>query len=1148
VSAAGTLEALVGAVADALAPVGLWLSPPQVDDFFAQLGMQFSPSVTTKPSVLAALQAASAEADAVSASAAALKAAISSGSATDMLSSGLATIGKIGDFIHLLDQIGQQLNAQSNAFPGIASGDVVAFSGALSGNILDAALIAAVQLAVPDVVNALAMVGIIDRHLEPGTSGDPAKPPYETRRLRLDRIAPFLQSPPTYLQSIYNWGSSSFDGKLLFDQLVELAGYIGLPAVLVPAQGGQPASLNLFAVSLQVDPATAPPSLKADLLLAPTQNYKYVATLAPTNWTMTAQVSGTFAAGMSARLSPVANISLVPPSGTLSGEVNTQFSLAAADANQPIVLIGQTGGSVLQTNSVTFGAGLVVTWNPAAGSASAEPSIQGAVTGGKLVIDMSEADGFLSDVTSGTPIEAGFDLAFTWQPDSGLHITGGAQLEIDLPLHLSLGPVTLPTVYIVGGFANGDITLELSAALGVTLGPIAASVDRVGMLGTLSFPSSGGNLGFANLALGFKPPNGLGLSIDAGVISGGGYISFDPSQGQYAGVIQLTLLDIIGITVITVLDTKMPDGSSGFSLLFVITFTLPPIQLGFGFTLIGVGGIGGVNRTMDTNALQAGFMAHTLDSIMFPPNPIANAPQIISDMRSFFPPADGRYLFGPLLEFGWGTPTLISMSVGAILSVPDPIVLALIGLIDAGLPTEDVALVELHIEVLGIIDFGAKYLSIEGTLYDSRVLIFSMGGSLALEVAWGDDPNFVFSLGGFNPNFNTAGLNIGPMARCSVSIGDGDNPRISANNYYAITSNSFQFGANVQAYASAAGFTIQGYLGFDVLIIISPFSFEFDFQAGFSVSFEGISLIGLNVDGLFSGPTPWHFHGDASISILFFSVSASLDLTWGDSTQATIPAKPVLPDLFAALKDPRNWNTTLPAGASVGVSLVTLKPTDTTLRVHPMGTLTVREKVVPLDLPITKYGNATPSDGDEFSIQSVQINAQAETIQSVQDYFAIGQFETLSDSDKLSKPSFEDYDSGVTIGSATVVSGEDRARTVTYQEYYIDTPLGFSRFTGHYMMPAAIHAALSAQGAGFTSPLKNSGMAKYTAGPQPAAVTVEDPPYVVANITDLSIRSDISSSDGTTYFQAQAAMQSHLAANPNDVGSLQIVPIYELAA
>jgi hypothetical protein len=309
-----------------------------------------------------------------------------------------------------------------------------------------------------------------------------------------------------------------------------------------------------------------------------------------------------------------------------------------------------------------------------------------------------------------------------------------------------------------------------------------------------------------------------------------------------------------------------------------------------------------------------------------------------------------------------------------------------------------------------------------------------------------------------------------------------------------------------------------------------------------------VTLVGLSVDGLFSGPTPWHFHGSASITFLFFTISASLDLTWGDSTQATLPAKPVLPDLFAALANPANWSAALPPGSTVGVSFVTLKPTDTTLRVHPMGTLTVKEHVVPLDLPITQYGNATPSDGSEFSIQSVQINSQSDTIQSIQDFFAAGQFETLSDADKLSKPSFEDYDAGVTIGSAAVTSGQDQARTVTYQEYYIDTPTSYSRYTGIYQMPATIHLALSALGAGSASPLKNTGLTKYSAGTQPTAVTIDEPPYVIANITDLTVRSDISSSDGTTYYQAQAAMQSHLDANPDETGTLQILPLYEIAA
>jgi hypothetical protein len=863
-------------------------------------------------------------------------------------------------------------------------------------------------------------------------------------------------------------------------------------------------------------------------------------------WSVTLQVNGTFSASLTATVVPLATVNLQPPTGSLTGLLEMDLTAKPPDVNQPIILIGQTGGSVVQTDSFTFSAAVNVTWNTT--TATADPSVSFAVKGGKVIIDTTDADGFLADVLSGVNVQAGFDFAATWRADTGLHVTGGAQLEIDLPLHLDLGPVTLPILYLIGGVANDAITLEVSVALGLTLGPFEISVDRVGMLGTVTFPQQGGNLGPANLQLGFKPPNGLGIAVDAGLVAGGGYLSFDPSKGQYAGILQLSLVDTIGITVIGVLDTVMPDGSSGYSFVLVITFTLPPLQLGFGFTLNGVGGLGGVNRTMNTDALQAGFRAHTLGAILFPPDPIDNAGQIISDIRNFFPIAEGRYLFGPLLELGWGTPTLITLTLGVLLEVPDPIRIAILGLIDAGLPTEDDALLVLHIEVLGIIDFGAKTLSIDGTLFDSSVLVYALAGDLALRVSWGSNPNFLFSLGGFNPNFNTDGLDVPKLARLSVSLGSGNNPRISADSYFAVTSNTVQFGANVQAYASAGGFSIQGYLGYDVLIIISPFSFEFDFSASFDVAYDGHTLLGLNVNGTFQGPTPWHFHGEASISLLFFSVSASVDLTWGSSTQATIPAQPVLPDLFNAFKNPQSWSAALPPATTVAVSLATQKPTDQTLCVHPMGTLQVKETVVPLDLPITKYGNATPSDGTEFSIQSAQINAQTETIQTIQDYFAPGQFLNLSDADKLSKPSFEEMDAGVNIGSSAILNGQDSPRTVVYQEFYIYDPANFSIPSGPYRMPANIQLALSAQGAGFASQVKNTGLQKYSAGPTTPAILVDEPQYVVTSVLDLSIRADIVGGAGSTYFQAQAALNSYLAANPAETGELQIMPLHEVAA
>ena len=63
----------------------------------------------------------------------------------------------------------------------------------------------------------------------------------------------------------------------------------------------------------------------------------------------------------------------------------------------------------------------------------------------------------------------------------------------------------------------------------------------------------------------------------------------------------------------------MPDGSPGFSLLIIITAEFGPgIQLGFGFTLLGVGGLLGLNRTMLLEPLVEGVRTGAINSILFP--------------------------------------------------------------------------------------------------------------------------------------------------------------------------------------------------------------------------------------------------------------------------------------------------------------------------------------------------------------------------------------------------------------------------------------------------------------------------------------------------------------------------------------------------
>jgi hypothetical protein len=44
----------------------------------------------------------------------------------------------------------------------------------------------------------------------------------------------------------------------------------------------------------------------------------------------------------------------------------------------------------------------------------------------------------------------------------------------------------------------------------------------------------------------------------------------------------------------------------------------PPIQLSFGFTLVGVGGLAGINRRPDTEALRAAAHSGDLSNLLFP--------------------------------------------------------------------------------------------------------------------------------------------------------------------------------------------------------------------------------------------------------------------------------------------------------------------------------------------------------------------------------------------------------------------------------------------------------------------------------------------------------------------------------------------------
>src|SRR5262249_29633283 len=162
------------------------------------------------------------------------------------------------------------------------------------------------------------------------------------------------------------------------------------------------------------------------------------------------------------------------------------------------------------------------------------------------------------------------------------------------------------------------------------------------------------NVGPMDFGFAFLPPHGVGITIDAGPVHGGGFLSFE--DHRYSGVIELSVFAVT-VKAFGLIETQLPDGTPGFSFVIVIVAEFTAIQLGFGFTLLGVGGLLGVNRTVDTQGLSDAVRTGSLEHVLFPHDPVHDAPAIIHDLATIFPAAKGHFILGPMAKLGWGTPT-----------------------------------------------------------------------------------------------------------------------------------------------------------------------------------------------------------------------------------------------------------------------------------------------------------------------------------------------------------------------------------------------------------------------------------------------------------------------------------------------------------
>jgi hypothetical protein len=1146
---ANTLQDLLTQIGLALASLRAVKTPAQAVVFFRQLGYEVPAA-----SVGSALNDVAARANDLANTVRTLAAATSDVAIATGITEALARL------VQTVNAIGQ-LHGQIKAGGGGGLPNIEEFPQRLT----DFLVLELLDQRRPGLHDTLHLLGLIENEPAPAAG-------QSSRRLNWERLSQLVERPGQLMNDVYGW-DTDFDIQKFLARLERLmrtevmAGGLypqsstmqsvlgnasaGLPELRYPLfqKGVTPETFAQFGITFT--PVDAQGGQKKGIALLP-----YLAGASSFAFDVCDRGQLTFESTADIR---GVGIVVRPPSDA-QGLLNLNGSFHAAinvrekpEKAQEIIVIGTPGGTRLSLQ------GLGIKWFASGVRDKLDVGLEAQVDAVRLVVAPGEGDGFLQKVLSGVRVDAQAAVAFGMSLESGFTFKGGGKLALDIGTHLDVGPIHVTGLRLAIAPSGEGIALESGANLKFDLGPMKAVAENIGLRSTLRFTP--GNIGPANLDFGFMPPTGVGLTLDAGGFKGGGFLRFDPAKGEYAGALELDFNGLFSVKAIALINTKMPDGAPGFSLLVLITAEFTPIQLGFGFTLNGVGGLFGLNRTIFVNALVEGIRTNAIASILFPQDVIANITRIISDIKQFFPPQEGHFVVGPMGKLGWGTPTIITAELGLLLDLPKPM-LAIVGILRAVLPAEEAAILKLQVNFIGVLDFDRGYLFFRADLFDSRLLLYTITGSLAFMVSWGEEQLFALSVGGFHPDFHDVPTipalpdGFRNIARIGISLLSDDNPRLKVESYFAVTSNTVQFGAKVELYAAAAGFNIYGFLGYDVLFQFDPFYFIAKLYGGIALRQDDDVIAGINVTAQLRGPTPWDARGTASLTILFFEISVDFHVTWGDPPPAVDQKTEDLLDLLKRqLGDTRNWRAELPPENHLHVSLraIGLSATgEAPPVIHPAGVLTFTERSLPLGgYLIEKFGTRKPLADNKFTLSDANAGGLAipADYQGVREQFAISQFTELSDSEKLSRRSFEPLPSGFSLtGTSNLQAALPVTREVMYELSYLRRKPIRIEFSGLVRLALKAYDRLVK-----ASAVRQSALAKQQTRPSlnaPPQVTLPVDQFTVASVADLT--GYAAAGEPARTFSTEAEAYQHqkklIRSNPALAGQIQVVSQFELAS
>ena len=251
--------------------------------------------------------------------------------------------------------------------------------------------------------------------------------------------------------------------------------------------------------------------------------------------------------------------------GAAGARLAVDLTRAAREGEDPMTLFA-AGPASLRARS------LGIALESSVDGGGADAGVRLIVAGGRVEVT---GDGvpFVEDVlpSGGAAVDVDFDLS--WSHRAGVRFDGSAELRTRRAVGHRIGPVTIDAAELALAAAGGALSADASVTATVELGPARITIEGLGLRAAID--QRPGALGAADLAVRPRAPTGLGLAIDAGPVTGGGFLALR-SRARASTRARCTCSSRGSRSrAVGLLTTRLPGGKPGFSLLVIVSRRVP---------------------------------------------------------------------------------------------------------------------------------------------------------------------------------------------------------------------------------------------------------------------------------------------------------------------------------------------------------------------------------------------------------------------------------------------------------------------------------------------------------------------------------------------------------------------------------------------